>query len=163
MIRRLAGFAVAISLIVGCAPRESAVDAGNRPQTLHLGNSDDPPDFDPLPNISSSASRIVSALNEGLVNLANDGGAINQAANEGDRRATILKCECLINAEAPRAPLFITTSNRLVPPSVNGLRTNPSSPSTGPRSSSAPTNDSRARNYFTQIGVTPAPPAPSLS
>lgn len=76
MITRIAGLAVAISLIVGCAPRETAVEVGNRTQSLHLGNRDDPPDLDPHTNVSSSASGILGALNEGLVNLADDGATI---------------------------------------------------------------------------------------
>ncbi len=60
----------------GCAPRETAVEVGNRTQTLHLGNSVDPPDLDPHTNVSAAVSRIGSALNEGLVNLANDGATI---------------------------------------------------------------------------------------
>ena len=51
--------------------------------------------------------------------------AINQATNEEERRAAILECERLINAEAPWAPLFISTRNQLVHPSVQGWQGNP--------------------------------------
>ncbi len=51
--------------------------------------------------------------------------AINQAPDNQARRATILECERLIHAEAPWAPLFVTTRNQLVHPSVQGWQGNP--------------------------------------
>jgi oligopeptide transport system substrate-binding protein len=76
MIKRTLGLVLIICGVVGCAPRESAVEAGNRTQTLHLGNSDDPSDLDPHTNVSAAVSRIGSAPNEGLVNIANDRATI---------------------------------------------------------------------------------------
>ena len=76
MIKRTLGLIFLICGVIGCTPRESAVEAGIRTQTLHIGNSDDPPDLDPHTNVSAAVSRLSSALNEGLVTIANDGVTI---------------------------------------------------------------------------------------
>lgn len=82
MITRTAFLALLVCLVVGCAPRESAVDAGIRTQTLHVGNQAEPPDLDPHTNNSLVVSFIMSALNEGLVSLANDGTTIKPGLAE---------------------------------------------------------------------------------
>jgi len=71
-------FSILIFLLVltSCAQRETAVDAGLRTQTLHVGNNAEPPDLDPHTNNSTVVGFIQHALFEGLVNLANDGTTI---------------------------------------------------------------------------------------
>ena len=63
-------------LLSSCGKRETAVDAGLRTQTLHVGNNAEPPDLDPHTNNSMVTGFIHDALFEGLVRLANDGTTI---------------------------------------------------------------------------------------
>lgn len=53
-------------LFSGCGPRESAVDAGNRTQTLLVGNLTEPNDLDPQIADSQQTFNLVMALMEGL-------------------------------------------------------------------------------------------------
>lgn len=55
-------------LVASCARRESAVDAGIRTQTLHIGVGADPNDLDPQIISTNQAAAISMALNEGLTN-----------------------------------------------------------------------------------------------
>lgn len=50
----------------GCGSRESAVETGNRTQTLHIGNLSEPVDLDPQIITSLQDFNIVLALGEGL-------------------------------------------------------------------------------------------------
>ena len=63
-------------LIGGCGKRETPVEAGNRTQTLQLGNSSEPRDLDPHTAVSVTESNILSSLFEGLVNYAPDGKSV---------------------------------------------------------------------------------------
>jgi oligopeptide transport system substrate-binding protein len=70
--RRLAAGAwvlAALVLITGCARRETPVAAGNRDQTLYLGNGSEPRDLDPHVVVSYNDFNIVLALFEGLTNI----------------------------------------------------------------------------------------------
>lgn len=53
-------------LFGGCGKRESAVAAGNRTQTLHLGNLSEPNDLDPQIADSQQTFNLIMALMEGL-------------------------------------------------------------------------------------------------
>lgn len=53
-------------LLTGCGPRETAVQSGNRTQTLHFGNLSEPTDLDPHVINSLQDFNIVLALFEGL-------------------------------------------------------------------------------------------------
>lgn len=75
MLKLRLGLAFLVIVAAGCAPNESAVEAGNRTQTLHIGNLNEPPDLDPHTMISP-AYTIGSSLHEGLVRMANDGTTI---------------------------------------------------------------------------------------
>ena len=61
---------------VAACSRETAVEAGVRDQVLHVGNAAEPHDLDPTTNSGDYEGRIISALFEGLVVLANDGTTI---------------------------------------------------------------------------------------
>jgi oligopeptide transport system substrate-binding protein len=80
--RRTARFPVALLfastglMITGCSQRETAVEAGLRTQTLHIGNNAEPPDLDPHTNNSTVVGFILDALFEGLVRVANDGTTV---------------------------------------------------------------------------------------
>lgn len=54
------------SLPTGCAKRDSAVEAGNRNQVIHLGNLTEPNDLDPQVADSQQTFNICMALFEGL-------------------------------------------------------------------------------------------------
>jgi oligopeptide transport system substrate-binding protein len=62
----LSFFAV-IGLLTACAPREAAVDRGNREQILHRGIGADIGDLDPHLAVRIAEMDIISALFEGLV------------------------------------------------------------------------------------------------
>ena len=68
--------AAALLFASACTKRETAVESGNRTQTLHVGNQSEPPDLDPHTNNSHVVSLIHDALFEGLVRLAADGTTI---------------------------------------------------------------------------------------
>jgi oligopeptide transport system substrate-binding protein len=68
--------------LASCAKHETAVDAGLRTQTLHLGNSAEPPDLDPHTNNASAVDLICTALFEGLVRLESDGVSIRPGVAE---------------------------------------------------------------------------------
>jgi len=53
-------------LFLGCAPRESAVELGNRTQTLLVGNFSEPNDLDPQIADSQQTFNLIMALIEGL-------------------------------------------------------------------------------------------------
>ena len=53
-------------LLAGCGSRETAVDSGNRTQTLHFGNLSEPTDLDPHVINSLQDFNIVLSLFEGL-------------------------------------------------------------------------------------------------
>ncbi len=73
----------AFALLLGsCTKHETAVEAGNREQVLHLGNHDEPADLDPHPNNSGTTGTLLSSLFEGLVIRANDGVTILPGAAE---------------------------------------------------------------------------------
>lgn len=76
------GLAALTCFFTGCAPRETAVDAGIRTQTLHIGNDAEPPNLDPHTNASTIAGFILGALNEGLVRISNDGVTIKPGLAE---------------------------------------------------------------------------------
>lgn len=57
----------AIALLAGCAPRETAVERGNREQILHRGIGHDLADLDPHLATQASDYTVLSALFEGLV------------------------------------------------------------------------------------------------
>lgn len=65
-----------------CTKRETAVESGNRTQTLHVGNQSEPPDLDPHTNNSHVVSLIHDAVFEGLVRLASDGTTIQPGVAE---------------------------------------------------------------------------------
>ena len=65
-----------------CAKRETAVASGLRTQTLHVGNSSEPPDLDPHTNNAAVVGSIDDALFEGLVRLANDGATVQPGVAE---------------------------------------------------------------------------------
>src|SRR3954468_19500532 len=79
LIIALAGIAFGES---GCSKHETAVEAGSRTQTLHVGNSAEPPDLDPHTNNSTVVDFICGALFEGLVRLENDGVTIRPGVAE---------------------------------------------------------------------------------
>ncbi len=54
-------------LLIGCAKRESAVQAGNRDQVLYLGNGSEPKGLDPHLVTGVTEHNILAALLEGLV------------------------------------------------------------------------------------------------
>ena len=60
----------------GCQKRETPVEAGNRTQTLQLGNGAEPRDLDPHTAVAVTESNILLALFEGLVNYAPDGKSV---------------------------------------------------------------------------------------
>lgn len=60
------GLGLVLTLLVGCGRRETAVESGNRTQTLHLGNLSEPNDLDPQLTESSQTFNIILALMEGL-------------------------------------------------------------------------------------------------
>lgn len=74
--RVIATALAALLALTGCTKRETAVEADIRTQTLHVGNSAEPPDLDPNTNNSLVVGFILKALFEGLVRLANDGTTI---------------------------------------------------------------------------------------
>jgi oligopeptide transport system substrate-binding protein len=73
---RLCTLALLVISLASCARHETAVESGNRSQTLHYGNRDEPADLDPHTNNSGTTSTILSALFEGLVSHAKDGQTI---------------------------------------------------------------------------------------
>lgn len=72
----------ALLLTGGCQKRETPVEAGNRTQTLHIGNGSEPRDLDPHTAVSVTESNILLALYEGLVDTSPDGKTIIPAAAE---------------------------------------------------------------------------------
>jgi oligopeptide transport system substrate-binding protein len=81
-LRFLSLVLVALLFTPACTQREAAVESGNRTQTLHIGNRDEPPDLDPHTNNALIVSLIGNALYEGLVGLAPDGKAIRPGVAE---------------------------------------------------------------------------------
>jgi hypothetical protein len=69
-------------LATGCSRHETAVEAGVRTQTFHLGNSAEPADLDPHTNNAAVTDFIFMALFEGLVRLDNDGTTISPGVAE---------------------------------------------------------------------------------
>lgn len=61
-----AGLSLLLLLMTGCGSRETAVTAGYRTQTLHIGNLSEPTDLDPQIITSLQDFNIVLALFEGL-------------------------------------------------------------------------------------------------
>ena len=60
----------------GCQKCETPVEAGNRTQTLQIGNASEPRDLDPHTAVSTTEANILLALFEGLVNYAPDGKSV---------------------------------------------------------------------------------------
>lgn len=79
---RLLVLVAALLALAGCAKRETAVESGNRTQTLHIGNAAEPPDLDPHTNNAAVVATIMSALFEGLVRVENDGTTIRPGVAE---------------------------------------------------------------------------------
>ena len=71
-----AGLLSLLLLTGGCGKRETPVEAGNRTQTLQLGNASEPRDLDPHTAVSTTESNILLTLFEGLVNYAPDGRSV---------------------------------------------------------------------------------------
>ncbi|MBL9203622.1 MAG: peptide ABC transporter substrate-binding protein [Opitutaceae bacterium] len=65
-VRLLFLFCCSVLFFAGCKPRETAVQAGVRTQTLHLGNLSEPNDLDPQTVDSQQTFNIVMGLFEGL-------------------------------------------------------------------------------------------------
>ncbi|MFO1452215.1 MAG: peptide ABC transporter substrate-binding protein [Opitutaceae bacterium] len=65
-VRLLFLFCCSVLFFGGCKPRETAVQAGVRTQTLHLGNLSEPNDLDPQTVDSQQTFNIVMGLFEGL-------------------------------------------------------------------------------------------------
>ena len=63
----LCATALSLLLFSACARRETAVETGNRTQTLHIGNLSEPKDLDPHIVTGLSEGNIIAALLEGLV------------------------------------------------------------------------------------------------
>ncbi len=63
----LAGGVLFAALLVGCGPRESAVESGIRTATLHYGNGAEPQELDPHLVTGLTESAIQRTLFEGLV------------------------------------------------------------------------------------------------
>ncbi len=61
-------------LATGCSRRETRVEHGNRQQILHLDNTTEPQELDPHVAVGVPEHRIITALLEGLVAEAPDGG-----------------------------------------------------------------------------------------
>lgn len=78
MVRLLSGCLLLLfaHLSAGCGQRQTAVAAAVATQTLHLGNSDEPASLDPQINTMMSEWEVMTALYEGLTNIANDGVTI---------------------------------------------------------------------------------------
>ncbi|MCW5547345.1 MAG: peptide ABC transporter substrate-binding protein [Opitutaceae bacterium] len=68
-MRRLFLSALLLLLVVGCARRETPVEAGIRTQTLHLGNGAEPQSLDPHLVTALTDANIMLALFEGLCAL----------------------------------------------------------------------------------------------
>lgn len=69
MFRRSLTLALAAALLcaAGCSRHETAVDLGNRTQTLHFGNSGEPSELDPHIINAGPDYQIITALFEGLL------------------------------------------------------------------------------------------------
>ncbi|WP_221033054.1 peptide ABC transporter substrate-binding protein [Actomonas aquatica] len=65
----LSALLLLLLMAVGCAPRESAVEVGNREGVLHLAISDEPETLDPHLAIAFSDMQVITALFEGLTAL----------------------------------------------------------------------------------------------
>jgi oligopeptide transport system substrate-binding protein len=78
LLRRhlLSSGGLALLALAGCAKHETAVEAGNRAQVLHLGNRDEPADLDPHTVNAATTALLLSSLFEPLLNTANDGTTI---------------------------------------------------------------------------------------
>jgi oligopeptide transport system substrate-binding protein len=82
MVRRLVYLASGVLAVAGCGKHETAVEAGNREQVLHMGNKDEPADLDPQINTAISTGTILQALFQGLVEYSNDGETLLPGAAE---------------------------------------------------------------------------------
>jgi len=157
LIKLTASLALLICLVLGCAPRESAVEAGIRSQTLHIGNNAEPPDLDPHTNNSLVVSFILSALNEGLVGLANDGSTIKpglaerwEISPDGLRYTFHLRPNAKwSNGEAVTAHDYVAGIRRFLNPLVTCEAVNIAFPITGARDFA----ESRSSD-FASVGVT---------
>jgi oligopeptide transport system substrate-binding protein len=73
---RWAALALTVVAFTCCARHETRVEAGNRNGVLHWGNGSDPESLDPAIGTAAVESTIMSALFEGLINIAIDGKTI---------------------------------------------------------------------------------------
>ncbi|WP_414660098.1 peptide ABC transporter substrate-binding protein [Horticoccus sp. 23ND18S-11] len=78
MIRFLTGGIALAWLLVasGCGKRQTIVAGSLATQTLHLGNAEEPASLDPQINTMMAEWEVLTALFEGLTNIANDGVTI---------------------------------------------------------------------------------------
>ncbi len=71
-----------LPFLSGCRKSETPVEAGIREQIIHLGNGAEPRDLDPTIAVSTTESRILTALYEGLVNYSPDARSVLPGAAE---------------------------------------------------------------------------------
>jgi oligopeptide transport system substrate-binding protein len=127
--------------IIGCSRRETAVTTGLRTQTLHIGNSAEPPDLDPHTNNAMSVGFIGEALNEGLVRYANDGVTIKPGVAErweisadGLRYTFHLRANALwSNGDRVTAADFVAAFRRFLEPKLGCETANIAFPIIGAR------------------------------
>ncbi|MCF3649588.1 peptide ABC transporter substrate-binding protein [Synoicihabitans lomoniglobus] len=132
---------VVVLIAVGCGKRETAVEAGIRTQTLHIGNRAEPPDLDPQTNNSLVVSFIHEALFEGLVRLANDGATIRPGVAErweispdGLRYTFHLRADAAwSNGDLITAPDFVASFERFMNPQLGCEAVNFTYPIVGAR------------------------------
>ena len=113
-------------LLAGCTKRETAVDAGVRTQTLHVGNYIEPPDLDPHTNNALGVGWIGAALSEGLVGLANDGATVTpgvaerwEISDDGRRYTFHLRANALwSNGERVTAADIVAAFRRFLEPKL---------------------------------------------
>ena len=76
LVTALPRWTIVVSLLLfsACSRRETAVEAGNRTQTLHIGNLSEPKDLDPQIVTGLSEGNVIAALLEGLVADSPTGG-----------------------------------------------------------------------------------------
>ncbi len=144
-------------LLTACAPRESAVEVGNRTKTLHIGNGAEPPNLDPHTNNSLVVGFIHQALFEGLVRLAPDGATVLPGAAEsweisadGRRYTFALRPEGRwSNGDPLTAHDFVAGMRRFMTPALGCEAVNVCFPIVGARDYAEGRNDD-----FSSVGVT---------
>lgn len=149
----------------GCAPRETAVDAGIRTRTLLIGNSAEPPDLDPQTNNSAAVSWICSALYEGLVRLDNDGVTLHpgvahawEISPDGLHYTFHLRADAVwSNGEPVTADDFLASFQRFMNPRVACEAVNYTYPIVGARDYAEGRNPD-----FASVGIA-APDARTLT